>query len=112
MDPTPSLPPPSDNRLLELDYALSQAVDRRDGEMARQIAERQSRELRGAAERRADDGGVWLREAADRLREQVARARAARTALGLDISGFDVQRKLVGAPVAGAALRFGRSFRA
>lgn len=112
MDPTSSLPPPSDNRLLELDYALGQAIDRRDGEMARQIAERQSRELLGAVERRPDDGGAWLREAADRLRGQVARAQAARGALGLEISGLDVQRKLVGAPVAGAALRFGRSFRA
>ena len=109
--PLPLRPPPRE-RLLELDQALRQAIDRRDGEAARQIAKRQARELRDVARELPDDGGAWLREAADRLRDLVGRAQAARNALGAEIAGLDVQRKLMGAPVAVQGLRSGRSFRA
>lgn len=86
-------------RLLELDQSLREAFERRDGEMARGCAQRHFQELRSAAKRFGREDGAWIREAADRLRELVARAEDARDALGAEISGNDVRRKLVGAPV-------------
>ena len=111
---TDSLPlrPPPHERLLELDQALRQAIDQRDGEAAHQIAKRQARELRDAVKQPLDDGGAWLREAADRLRELVVRAQAARDALGAEICGLEYQRKLVGAPAAVYGARSGRSYQA
>ena len=109
--PLPLRPPPRE-RLLELDQALRQAIDRRDGEAARQIAKRQARELQDVARGRPDDGGAWLREAADRLRDLVVRAQAAQNALGAEIAGLAIQRKLMGAPAAVQGPRSGRSFRA
>ena len=110
-EPLPLRPPPHE-RLLELDQALRQAIDQRDGEAAHLIAKRQARELRNMAKQPPDDGGAWLREAADRLRELVVRAQAARDAIGAEICGLEYQRKLVGAPAAAYGPRSGRSFQA
>ncbi len=113
MDAPLSLRPPTrPERLLELDQAMRQAIDQRDGEAVRQLAKRHSLELREGARHPPDDGGAWLREAADRLRELVVRAQAARDAIGAEISGLDIQRKLMGAPVVAHGPRGGRSFRA
>lgn len=104
--------PPAHERLLELDQALRQAIERRDGEAAREIALRQGRELLEVARSQPDDGGAWLRETADRLRELVERAQTARNALGVEIANLNYQRKLVGVPAPVHAPRGGRSFRA
>ena len=99
-------------RFCELDQSLREAIDRRDGELALHLATRQVQELREAADRNPEEAGTWVREALDRLHEQVRRAQAARDALGGEINGLRVRRKLVGAPAGTGESRFGRTFRA
>ena len=104
----PALP---GERFRELDQSIREALARRDGDLALHLATCQLRELRAAGER-GEAGEAWMREARDRLEEQMRRARAARDALGAEISGLGVQRKLMGAPERAGGPRGGRSYRA
>ena len=99
-------------RLFELDQALREAIERRDGEAVRRLADRHFRELRLAARQMPDDGGAWVREAADRLRELIRRAQVARDALGAEIGVLGIQRKLAGVPARARGIMISRSFRA
>ena len=113
MDSSSGHPQASRERLLELDQSIRDSLDRGDGEAARTLAARQSRELRETFRRlRPEEAEAWLRETSDRMKELVRRAREARDALSVEISGLDIQRKLAGVPVAATGHHSGRSFRA
>ena len=97
-------------RLMEIDQELREAVDRRDGVAVRCAAKRQSLELKKAMKSYPHDEGGWIREAADRLSEMVVHAKEAQRVIGAQISGVDVQRRLVGAPMATLGRSGSRSF--
>ncbi len=97
-------------RLLEIDQELREAIDRRDGMAASVAARRQSQELKKAMKHFPRDEENWILEAADRLRELVVRAQEAQRVIGAQITGVDVQRRLVGAPIAAISRTGGRSF--
>ncbi len=110
MNPTVFQRSETAERLLELDQELREAIDRRDGQAASRAAKRQSMEIRKAMKLSPNDGGVWIREAADRLAELVVRAQEAQRVIGAQITGVDVQRRLVGAPIAAMGRTGSRSF--
>ena len=97
-------------RLLEIDQELREAIDRRDGVAVNCAARRQSQELKKAMKHFSYDEESWILEAADRLKELVVRAQEAQRVIGAQISGVDVQRRLVGAPIAAMGRTVGRSF--
>lgn len=97
-------------RLLEIDQELREAIDRRDGVATRSAAKRQFRELQKAVEHAPQDGGGWILEASDRLRELVVRAQEAQRVIGAQITGVDIQRRLMGAPISAVSRTGGRSF--
>ena len=97
-------------RLLEIDQELREAIDRRDGVAVRSAVERQSQELKKAMRYFPHDEEGWIREAADRLSEMVVRAQEAQRVIGAQITGVDVQRRLVGAPISAMSRSGGRSF--
>jgi hypothetical protein len=99
-------------RFLELDQGIRDAIERRDGELAKALVERQSRDLMLAAHRPPDDEGAFFRETRDRLEELVRRAEAARDALGIEIGDVGIRRKLSGTSGMGMGNRPRRSFRA
>ncbi len=90
---------PIRERLLELDFALARAIEARDGETVRTLVEWQETAIHQALTEHPDDR-AWIREAADRLENHLQSATQARDALRSEINGLDVQRKLMGAPVA------------
>lgn len=95
----PATQQPIRARLLELDFALARAIEARDGETVRTIAEWQETAIQQALTESPDDRS-WIREAADRLQNHLHNATQARDALRKELNGLDVQRKLMGAPVA------------
>ena len=112
MCPARSSRPSSRERLVELDFALGEAIARRDGMAARQNIRLLAGELRGMEERTPEEGGSVELEMVDRLRGRVAEAQAARDALGREIAQLHVQRKVSGIPSAPAIRLGGRSYRA
>ncbi len=112
MNPRNTRPAPSRERLLELDYALGEAIARRDGLAARQNARLLAKALQDWAEQAPEGEEFGVRELADRLRGRLEEALAAREALGVEIAQLQVQRKLSGIP-AGIPGRLGqRAYRA
>ena len=97
-------------RLLEIDQELREAIDRRDGVAVNCAARRQSQELKKAMKHFSYDEESWILEAADRLKELVVQAQEAQRVIGAQITGVDVQRRLVGAPIAAMGRTGSRSF--
>lgn len=99
-------------RLLELDQLLRDAIGRKDGAGALHAARMQNRALKEMADRWPGGDTGWMREAFDRLGDLAERAQAAKEALGAEIGGVGIQRKLMGPGGPGRGGRTGRSFQA
>lgn len=97
-------------RILELDFALREAISNRAGEMAHQITAWHGTTLRDAfdpAQMTTDELG-FLRESCDRLQGHIERARTALEDLRAEINDLQMRRKLTGR----SAPASGRSFQA
>jgi hypothetical protein len=90
-------------RLLELDYALRQAIDQKDGLLAQDLVQQHSELLHHVFDRDNPDHHPQIRAACDRLQNQIERAQTALTRIRGDLQQTDAQRKLVGAPTATVA---------
>lgn len=104
--------PLSRERLVELDFALGEAIARRDGMAARQNVLLLAQELRGGTGLSRDEGAGAVREVVDRLQGRMEEAKAARDALGAEIAQLQVQRRVSGIPAAPAGRLGERSYRA
>lgn len=98
-------------RILELDFALREAISNRAGEVAQQMTEWHGEALQQMfdPERLAADDLAFLRESCDRLRGHLERARAALDDVRAEINDLQMRRKLIGRPANSPA---GRSFKA
>ena len=97
-------------RILELDFALREAIAGRAGETTQQITEWHAEALRNVVDTdqlEADELG-FLRESCDRLRGHLERAQTALEDLRAEINDLQMRRKLIGRPTPAA----GRSFQA
>lgn len=85
-------------RLLELDYALRQAIEQKDGLLAQELVRQHSELLHHVFDSENPDHHPHIRAACDRLQDQITRAQTALSRIRGDLQQTDAQRKLVGAP--------------